>query len=119
MATSDVGRTMVTVSADEYDEYKRAYEKQHEKYGRMTDDEIDNIIDMRAEEERQKWLRDVMVNRLDTEIERIRRLQEKAQLDLNDSMQRTVKLREAALTEIVRTPTGICERTVGGEDDDE
>lgn len=102
MATNN-GDT-VTVPAVEYESYRKAYEKQHAKYGGMTDDEIDNLIDIRVETERQAWLRDIALNRMDMEVERVRELQVKHQLDLDASMKRTVKLREAVLTEMVRMP---------------
>lgn len=74
------------------------------KYDGMSEDDIDNMVDMKVEIERQRWLRDIAVNMLDTEVERVRKIQEKAQVQLDESMRRTIKLRETALTEIVRMP---------------
>lgn len=75
------------------------------KYSNYTEEQIDQLIDMRVEREKQEWLKTIADTLLQNNVNLAREKAEKAGLEAANYTAPLIKLREIALEETIATPT--------------
>lgn len=75
------------------------------KYSNYTEEQIDQLIDLRVEREKQEWLKNIADTLLQNNVKLAREKAEKAGLEAANYTTPLIKLREIALEESIATPT--------------
>lgn len=78
---------------------------ENNKYADYTEAQIDQLIDIRVEREKQEWLKNIADTLLQNNVNLAREKAEKAGLEAANYTAPLIKLREIALEESVATPT--------------
>ena len=84
-----------TEVTEELKQLRAEHARLHRRYGKMTDDEIDNLIQLKIDNALKLWLLDVQTVELQNKIEEKQAEMKKRQLD-TQSVVRLAKVREQA-----------------------
>lgn len=94
----------VTVDDAEYDRMKAAYDAAHGKYGDYTDDQIDQLIDLKVRSRVSEWEREIGAAKLQEQIRLSREHAAQANRDAEAASGTYVELRQVMLEDSVSAP---------------
>lgn len=94
----------VTVDDVEYDRMKAAYDAAHGKYGGYTDDQIDQLIDLKVRSQVSEWEREIGAAKLQEQIRMARERAAQADRDAEAASRTYVELRQVMLEDSVSAP---------------
>lgn len=94
----------VTVDNVEYDRMKAAYDEAHGKYGDYTDDQIDQLIDLKVRSQVSEWERRIGAAKLQEQIQLSHERAAQANRDAETACGTYVELRQVMLEDSVSAP---------------
>lgn len=94
----------VTVDDVEYDRMKAAYDAAHGKYGDYSDDQIDQLIDLKVRSRVSEWENRIGAAKLQNEIQLARERAAQAGRDAEAAAATCVELRQVMLEDSVSAP---------------
>lgn len=94
----------VTMDEAEYAKMKAAYDAAHERYGDYTDEQIDQLIDLKIRREVSEWEQRIGAAKLQEEVRTARECAELAGRDVEAASKTYAELRRIMLEDSVSAP---------------
>lgn len=94
----------VEVDDTEYGRMKAAYDAAHGKYGDYTDDQIDQLIDLKVRSQVSEWEQKIGAAKLQEQIQLTRERAAQANRDAEAACRTYVELRQVVLEDSVSAP---------------
>lgn len=94
----------VEVDETEYERMKAAYDAAHERYGGYTDEQVDQLIDLKVRQQVSRWEQEIGAARLQEQALIARERAERAQRDAEAAARAFVDLRQVMLEDSVSAP---------------
>lgn len=94
----------VTMDEAEYAKLKAAYDAAHEKYGDYSDEQIEQLIDLKVRRGISEWERQIGAAQLQEQVQSARECAERAGRDVEAASETYAELRRIMLEDSVSAP---------------